>query len=376
MSITDDKFIELESRLARAEQQVERTRAELVVLQKRAAGRLRLRRDGILAILGLGLMLSVSRVLDTQAQGSQPQVLTVRAPFRVVDAAGTAILTVDAAEGTPRLVLGNTAAGGETFGVGKSGAGFMSVRNAAGKLGAAIGQYQDGGMGLYVLASDGVAVEGSLALDSSSKGQLHVGGDQTGGATIGVGKSSSGFVLVRRPDGKDGVTLGQLGGRPMSVSVFGENQKELVSLKTDQKGGTVQVMTAAGTTVGGLLASEAGGGLALTGPAGGKSAVSLSVAGYGGVVRVFPQGGGTAQAEFTTSAAGGAVTAYNGTGAPIAMVGSKDGKGYLELSDPSGTRMVEAGSTKDSKGYVLVTPWQVSTDMKGDPSVLKGGGKK
>jgi hypothetical protein len=375
MTSADDKWMELERRLARAEQDVAQTRAQIVVLQGRATGRSRLHRDGILVVLGLGLLLSVSRVLDTQAQGSQPQVLTVKAPFRVVDASGNAILVADAAEGAPRLVVGSAAAGGETLGVGKSGAGFLAVRTAAGKLGTAVGQYQEGGMGVYVLAPDGAAVAASLALDVSTKGRLRVGDDQTGGASIGVGKSGAGFVVVRRPDGRTGVDIGQLEGRPMALSVFGDNQKALVSLRTDQKGGSVEVMTATGTTVGGLLASDTGGGLALTGPAGGKSAVSLSVSGYGGVVRVFPQGGGTAQAEFTTSAAGGAITAYNGTGAPIAMVGSKDGKGYFELNDPSGTKMVEAGSTKNSKGYVLVTPWQVSTDMKGDPSVLKGGGK-
>ncbi len=374
MTTLDDRLTELERRLARAEQETERARAQILVLQA-GAGRSRLRRDGVLMVLGLGLLLSASRVLDTQAQSSQPQVLTAKAPFRVVDAGGNALLTVDAAEGTPTLVIGNPAAGGETFGVGKSGAGFMTVRTSTGKVGTALGQYQDGGMGVYVLAPDGVAVAGSLALDVSTKGRLRVGDDQTGGASIGVGKSGAGFLVVRRPDGRTGVDVGQLEGRPMAVSVFGDNQKELVSLRTDQKGGSVQVMTATGTTVGGLLASDSGGGLALTGPAGGKSAVSLSVSGYGGAVRVFPQGGGTAQAEFTTSAAGGAIAAYNGTGAPIAMVGSKDGKGYLELNDASGTKMVEAGSTKNSKGYVLVTPWQPSSDTKGDPSVLKGGGK-
>ena len=183
MPMTDEKLIELERRLARAEQEVQQTRAQVVVLQARETGRARLRRDGILVVLGLGLMLSASRVLDTQAQVSKPEVLTVKAPFRVVDGAGNAVLTVDAGEGSPKLVVGNAAAGGETLGVGKSGAGFLMVRTAAGKIGTALGQYSEGGMGLYVLAPDGEATEASLALDTTNSGRLRVGNDQKGGAS-------------------------------------------------------------------------------------------------------------------------------------------------------------------------------------------------
>jgi hypothetical protein len=58
---------------------------------------------------------------------------------------------------------------------------------------------------------------------------------------------------------------------------------------------------------------------------------------------------------------------------PAAFFGTKALKGYLELNDESGTKMVEAGSLKDNKGYVLTTPYRASVSPNGNPSVLMGG---
>ena len=128
--------------------------------------------------------------------------------------------------------------------------------------------------------------------------------------------------------------------------------------------------------VGGLLASESGGGLALTGPSGGASAISLKVEPTGGKVRVFPAGGGSALAELTGEAAGGAVTIYSPRGGPLGSMNGTNGRGYLELNDAGGNKMVEASSQADGKGYVLVTPWTTAVTPEGDPSVLRGGKKK
>src|SRR4030081_1857449 len=90
--MTSDKLTELEHRLAVAEREVEKTRAEVRLLQERERPRSRLRRDGILALLGLVLMFAVGRTLVTEAQGARPQVLTVKAPFKVMDASGKKVL--------------------------------------------------------------------------------------------------------------------------------------------------------------------------------------------------------------------------------------------------------------------------------------------
>ena len=69
---------------------------------------------------------------------------------------------------------------------------------------------------------------------------------------------------------------------------------------------------------------------------------------------------------------------YGTSGSPIALFGSKGdrAKGYLEINDGAGNKMVEAGSLDSHKGYVLASPYKASTAPTGDPSVLKGGGGK
>jgi len=71
-----------------------------------------------------------------------------------------------------------------------------------------------------------------------------------------------------------------------------------------------------------------------------------------------------------------AITFFGRSNAAIALFGSKDStKGYLELNDPTGNIMVEAGSLVSHKGYVLANPYKASTALTGDPSVIRGGGR-
>ena len=93
-------------------------------------------------------------------------------------------------------------------------------------------------------------------------------------------------------------------------------------------------------------------------------------------MRVFPAGGGSALAELTGEASGGAVTIYGPRGGPFGSMNGSNGRGYLELNDAGGSKMVEASSLVTGKGYVLVTPWTASVTPGGDPSVLRGGKKK
>ena len=63
-------------------------------------------------------------------------------------------------------------------------------------------------------------------------------------------------------------------------------------------------------------------------------------------------------------------------GSVLALFGTRNkSKGYLELNDSSGSKMVEAGMLDNHKGYVLASPYRASVEPHGDPSVLKGGGK-
>jgi hypothetical protein len=360
MTMSNDRLAELERRLALAEHEAQTMREQLRALQQ-AAPQSRSRRDGTVVLLGLVVIFAAMRALDTHAQAARPQVLTVKAPFQVMDAAGTkALLQIDASGAgslAGNLTIGDADRGGLNLGTGTSGAGYIIVRTAAGKDGVAVGQLRGSPMGVRVLGADGQTVQAGLVLDGSGDGGLAIGDENKGGgAYVGVGRSGAGYVNVFRADSKLGIALGQFEGRPMSVGIFGDNAKELVSLRTDAKGGVVKVMNPSGAGVGALLGGDNGGTVALTGPAGGKSAVSLSVEPSGGKVRVFPAGGGPAQAELTAEASGGAVTVYTTAGEAVGLLHSTSvGAGRFEISK-AGQVYVEAGVLTSGLGVVRAGP--------------------
>jgi hypothetical protein len=376
----NDRLSDLERRLALAERELATTLAQVRALQVQERPRTNRRRDGVIGLLGVSLLVfAVTRAIDIEAQSAGPQVLTVKAPFRVVDANGKVILSADGQSQRASLTVGALGSGSTTIGVGASGSGYVLVSNPSGTDGFALGQYRGSTMGAHLVAADGQTVAATLSLDGSGKGQMIVGDPKSGGATVGVGRSGAGGLIVRRGDGNNGIVLGQLDGRPMSLGVFGDNAKELVSLQTGQKGGSVKVMTSTGAAVAALLAGDTGGGVALTGPAGGKSAVSLSVDATGGKVRIFPQAGGSTQAELSSQqAGGGAVNVYNSAGeAVVWLEATGQGQGRLQIGR-TGTIYVDAGVSASGLGVVAAGP-QVGGPPAGlvTPNFLLGrrGGK-
>jgi hypothetical protein len=265
----------------------------------------------------------------TKAQGSgrpaSPQVLTLKAPFKVLDASGKkVILDVEGSANTATLTVGDPASGSVLIGIGSSGSGAVIVRRSDGQKGAALGTYQDRGMGVHVFATNGQAIAGSLALDEDNRGQLQVGPAEEGSVKIGVGPSGAGFVAVRTTAGKTGVGLGVFRNAPMGVYVLNPDGQQIeASMTTSQEGGSFRVNT------------------------NGKQAVQIDKSSM-----VF----------------------YSDGGKPLSLFGTKDrGKGYMELNDPGGSKMVEAGMLKAGVGYVLTTPYRSSVGINGNPSVLMGG---
>lgn len=188
--------------------------------------------------------------------GLSSGILTVKAPFKVLDASGKkVILEVGGSANNPRLIVGDAEAGSVEIGVAPSRAGFVSVRTTSGKTGIGLGVYENAFMGVYVLDSDGHTIDASM-------------------------------------------TAGQEGGR--------------LGLNTN-----------------------------------GKQAVAITKS-----YMVF----------------------YGDSGSPLSLFGTKDrGKGYMELNDSGGSKMVEAGMLNERKGYVLTTPYRSSVGINGNPSVLMGG---
>ena len=65
---------------------------------------------------------------------------------------------------------------------------------------------------------------------------------------------------------------------------------------------------------------------------------------------------------------------YGDSGSPLSVFGTKDRlKGYMELNDGSGSKMVEAGMLNSHVGYVMANPSRSSVGVTGNPSVLMGG---
>ena len=371
--MSDDRMARLEQRLAIAERDAEVMREQLRVMVEHRQSVPRARRGGIVGLLTAPLLLmAAGQPMNTEAQvprspaaATSPEVLTVKAPFQVVDAGGRVVMKVEVNDGRPRLTVGDPASGGSALGVGASGAGFAVVRTATGTDGVALGAYRGEPIGVRVIGPDGKNVEGALALSKIDQGSLTLGMPDKGGMQLGTGKSGTGFMVLRRQSGEPGISMGLLDGRPLAVSIFGENAKELVTLETSQKGGSMKVSTSAGVPVAAVFAGEDGRGIALTGAAGGSSAVSLRVEPEGGRVRVFAKGGGSTRAELFAGKSGGEVNVYNRSGeAVIWLEGTSQDQGRLQVGR-AGNVYVDAGVLQSGVGIVVAGP-----QVGGPPSGL------
>ena len=64
---------------------------------------------------------------------------------------------------------------------------------------------------------------------------------------------------------------------------------------------------------------------------------------------------------------GGYIGLTSDQGKNVAQMLMRKGRGYFELNDGAGVKMVEAGSLDVGKGYVLVQPSRVNFDPAGNP---------
>jgi hypothetical protein len=273
------------------------------------------------------------------------------APFEVVSRTGTRLFRVDE---VGEVVVGDEMAGGLRLGVGKSGAGFLSLREAAGRLGITLGRMDQGPLGIRL--HGGTEVRASLELDTHNEARLKIGRAEGGSVEAGVGATGAGFLSVQRESGAMGVVIGRYRRDYLGVEVLNESLEPAASMFADRLGGKVQVRNPQGVAVGGLFAEADGGGLALTGPAGGSTVVDLGVRMDGGSVQVYPVGGGSAKAGINAMPTGGGVHAYGNDGNAVASLISKPGgSGLLEISNGP-TPVVQAGATVDGLGVVRTGP--------------------
>ena len=230
----EDRWVEFERRLARAERQV------------RA-----LRRTGLLVLITLGAILAL-RAAVTQGLGS-----TVREPFTVVDGRGKQLLRLDTeqagpGEWVPRLQIFGSKGNGPVAKLSDNGwGGSLIISDRA---------FHSAG-GLYASNAGGVVeLADAAGRGSSWMSGWHDGGLYTGRVNIGYGRGMSAAVLapvgdgallvIRDTAGNEVARLGATGkGGILTLRNKARNdaaRKELVTLSATAKGGRLTLCDPAG----------------------------------------------------------------------------------------------------------------------------------
>ena len=181
--MSNDRLAELEQRLALAEREVARTCAQVRALQAQARPASRPWGHRVPGLLGIVLVLALTTVPTTRAQGEKGlQVLTVKAPFKVMDASGTKTLLHlnDFGNGVVALTIGTDTGtlgtGAVQIGVPPGGSGVISIYDKAGKMSVGIGT---------VSSENVVTVLGPG--ESKWRGRLSVGAQKANLSLLGAG---------------------------------------------------------------------------------------------------------------------------------------------------------------------------------------------
>ena len=323
-----EDVMSLEQRVATLERALASTRGELdrVTHERRRAVQWSRLAAGAL-VAGVATVLLGAARGGSPAAMQEPQVLTVRAPFKVVDEAGRDVLRVEAGGDRGLMVF----TGDERIGfLGQEGSFVgLEVWNKAGSM---VGNFGDDGSGnpglaVYNAAEEPVAEVGT----SKDEGGYVAAYDQgrANQAQLKVNSDEAGFFMINA--GKPGVQLGRFA-----------------------KGNAALKIAAGGKVVASMGESiDGSGGAFILGDASGETKIKAANApGQGGQVVVYGTGGG--QAGIATK--GNVGSAFAGPiDAPIAKMGESEttpGAGHLMLAAPGGGSAVQAGY-KGSGGLVV-----------------------
>lgn len=390
---------ELQRRVSLAEQEAARTRTQIQELVRQDDRRKRfMRRSGavgmaVLVLAGLG-----ARTSGTQAQAG-PQVMTVRAPFVVVDAAGKAIMRVGDAAGPEsrgmniydaqgRLVASSIVNangkgvvgafdGNNTAGLGFSpqGDGHLLISRADGRLLADVGRdlaafnvpmavndaagktimrVHDAtasvsrGMSIYDLQDQPIV---DAVMNPHGKGVI-TARDKSHGAGLGFSPSGDGHLII---DGADGKLLLEvtkdLAAINTAVAVSDAAGKPIVKIDaTDKDSRGMQVFGASGSVATSLTAGAQGGMLRMRNPAG-AAVAGLFANDSGGGLALTGQNGGNSALSLSVAAAGGRVQVFplGGGSAQAELISSGTG-GRVSVYNSSGSSAGMLQSTSTGAG--------------------------
>ena len=286
--------------------------------------------------------------LSLSGQSTPLQSGSFWAPFEVFGDDRRTVLRVESVGGRASVSIGTLNGGGVSFGVDRSGAGFLAVRGADGTYSSITDA-----KGIQIMTPDGKTAAASLGLDGVRKQPLlRLGDDKTGGVDAGAGASGTGFLVVRTGSGQPGISLGQRDKSPLSVTVH------------DASGAnSVAQLGADGSGAGRLLVRGEGRSVATLGP---------SQLGQLGLTIGTNEKAPGAAFGLLSDGTGQAVLAGDG-GGEVVVGGYKTGPVGMRLLDSSGgERVTIATGEKGAFGVTVAGPGQSPVARIGEASV--GGG--
>lgn len=307
----------LERMLAGATFELERVQ----VRQRRIVRSNRLTMATITAAMAVALLGAARHGQPTAVQ--QPQVLTVRAPFKVVDGAGRTIMKVSSGAGERGVSVHNDFEGKAIAFLGRvEQSSGLAVYNRGGGILAAISSSTKEGYppGVFVYNAAEEAVAGLST--SGDEGGVVVAKDQSGEheVQLKVKDTESGFIMYK--GGKPTIQLGHFAKGNAALKIMAGNQ----------------VVAGLGESIDG-----SGGSLVLSDVSGDTRIRAANASGQGGQVIVY----GTAGGEAGVATKGGIGSAFAGPPeAPVALLGQSEttaGAGHLALTAPGGGSAVQAG---------------------------------
>ena len=325
--MTDERLERVERRLACAEREL-------------AVGRRRARRaTGVAVTVVCGALLMALR-----APNSEPEPLTVKVPFVVVDRSGKILLQVEdtkdqrgliVANGHGRAVAGLYSAhdggqvkvdapgandGSATMWITKEGTPRIEL-DGAGDVPLATLGVDDGRPQLNVYNKTGANVAFVGALSNSGGGLAAYNADRSAHASLGTNEQGQTGLRIRA-GGKLLAELGAAEKGNVRLKIWGAGAAPVAMMgsKADGSGGAVVVANGAGAFRGALDVVDDGGQVSVWG-AGDNPLAQLGVDGGSGTMRI-----------------------YNKAGASLVWMNeSAHGSGYLAVADPSGAPAAELG---------------------------------
>jgi hypothetical protein len=323
---------------------------------------------------------------------------------------GHGVLTIRNAKGDPVVRAAESAAGDGLLVVhdkGNRGLFLVTPSFAAAEWARVTVGAAAGGQSAIMVSQDGKVGGAGVAIQAdagANPGTVTIRGG-TGQLLAAMSANDGGVFLVRDAAGKNrsrldqrGMTfmgpsetvLARLGPHPeqekdAALTIMNSAGTPVAIMRAAGETGALSVMNSAGKPVAGLLGSGPGGGTVGVATSSGATLAQMSVSDDGrGLVQVYSPRSGSPLAVLTQAAdrVGGLVQIYNEKTSVANLTIGGAGAGYLQLSDPSGTPTVEAGTLADGNGTVRAGPTYqcLPVTMSGPisfvPNCIMGGQKK